>query len=306
MTDLDTQIRTYFEEIDPPFDPQDLMRETQVVELLTTARITARRPVLAFALAFVLVLFVGAAIVLLGGPEAPDPAAPVIEPTETTFATEDSLTEPTQPTTGTANFESSPPRVADAYEEIWAIEVGPSALAAVEVFYEALNSGDLEAAKALIAGQPVGPNLDERLPIAVHGLGSQFDHDCVVQNQTVKCVETVTDDLYGPAGITNSGTVYYQFRNEKLFITDQSGQGFFVCSGDPTGDSLEYLLDLRVWAAQNHPELERYWKWGEPIDSALAIPCTPYPFPTPEAAQEISKAVSEFVAQSSRWPTERP
>jgi hypothetical protein len=144
-----------------------------------------------------------------------------------------------------------------------------------------------------------------RLPIAVEGLRSQFAYDCTLGEAQglVKCTEDVRDDLYGPAGITNQAFVQYRFHDERLVI-DSWEYPPFVCGMEPTGDSLSFLMEFRVWAAEAHPELERYWLWGEPIDSTLSIPCTVYPFRSPENATEISKIVPEFVTQSDRWPTD--
>lgn len=78
----------------------------------------------------------------------------------------------------------------------------------------------------------------------------------------------------------------------------------FICSADPPGESAEFLVEFRSWAASAHPELEAYWLWGEPIDSATAIPCRPFPFTTPEGAAAICAVVPGFVNQSDRWPTD--
>jgi hypothetical protein len=61
-------------------------------------------------------------------------------------------------------------------------------------------------------------------------------------------------------------------------------------------------MEIRIWSAKTHPELEVYWLWGEPIDSTLAIPCTVYPFVNKDNAIKVCEIVPEFVAQADDWP----
>jgi hypothetical protein len=174
-------------------------------------------------------------------------------------------------------------------------------MALVEEYYSALNSGDWYAAFEFVNGETLG----QRLPMAVEGLHSQFAYDCELGETAgfIICTEDVTDDLYGPAGITNHASVRYAYHEGRLIVDRDDWQHQpFVCSADLRGDSLSFLMEFRVWAADAHPELERYWLWGDPIDSVLAVPCTVYPFRSPEAAVEICKSVPEFVAQSDHWP----
>jgi hypothetical protein len=171
----------------------------------------------------------------------------------------------------------------------------------VEGFYAALNTGNEAAARALVTD---GSEFYERLPIALEGVAAQFEYDCaLLYPPVVECVETVTDDLYGPAGLTHQATVHYRVDGETLSPSRE--QQPFICSADPPGESARYLVEFRTWAASAYPELETYWVWGEPIDSATAIPCRPYPFATPEGAAAICQIVPEFINQSDRWPTDR-
>jgi len=80
MTDLDRQIHVYFEEVNPPFQPDDLIRQTEpmATPLRTrSGRIGLRRSAVVFVAAFLVFLVVigGAALLLqLRSPTVPDPA----------------------------------------------------------------------------------------------------------------------------------------------------------------------------------------------------------------------------------------
>jgi hypothetical protein len=181
-----------------------------------------------------------------------------------------------------------------------------AALSTIDNLYAALNSGDVEAALDILVDTTSDERLAQMLRLSVDGLNAQFTYDCTPDPnlRKISCLEGVDDDLYGPAGITNESTVTYTYTRDKL-IVDQMSQSF-VCHTEPSGQTGNFLMGLRVWASNNHPELERYWLWGEPIDSPLAIPCTVYPFSRPESAIEIANIVSEFVAESTSWPIARP
>lgn len=239
-------------------------------------------------------------VILLGGVllcscAASEPAGSpsTVVPEQATTSTTVQTTTTTLRTTTTA-MTTTTSTVLENVE--WGEGEADAALASIDSFYTALNSGDVEAALASIASTG---RLTDMLPIAAEGLNARFEHDCTVgpARGSVSCVEYVTDDLYGPAGITNHATVSYHYHERKLTVSDRS----FVCQADPTGDALSFLMEFRVWAAETHPELERYWLWGAPINSPSAIPCNVYPFKSPEDAIEICKIVPEFVAQSDRW-----
>lgn len=177
-----------------------------------------------------------------------------------------------------------------------------AALIVVDDFYAALNDGDVAAALTLVSSRP--HRYVESLELAIEGLNAQFEYSCNpgVDKGELSCVESVVDDLYGPAGITNATTVSYEYRNGRLAIGEWPRS--FVCASEPTGDALDFLIDLRVWSAETHPELESFWVWGEPLDSPAAIPCTVYPFVDEYEASRISEVVPEFVTQSVNWPVE--
>lgn len=201
-------------------------------------------------------------------------------------------------TTPTSTVQKTTTTVAE-----WEEDEAESALTAVDDFYAALNAGDVEAALRLVVDATPEARMTEKYPIAVNGLNAQFEYECTLSSPgTVECVEYVSDDLYGPAGITNSATFSFAYRSGNLAYSHYPWP--FVCEFDPTGDALTFLMEFRVWSAENHPELEPYWYWGWPIDSPAAIPCTVYPFTSAENATTVCELVPEFIAQSAKWPVD--
>lgn len=233
-----------------------------------------------------------------GGGSPGEPAEPTTTSSTLHMATTTTTSTVRDTTTTSTVEDTTTTTVAD-----WEEGEAEAALAAIDDFYAALNSGDVESAYGLVVGTP-GSRLAEKLPIAIDGLHAQFEYECTLGSPgNVGCVEYVTDDLYGPAGITNHGAVSFFYYADKLAMSGHDSQPF-VCEFDPTGDSLIFLMEFRVWAAETHPELERYWFWGEPIDTPAAIPCTVYPFNSSESAGKIGEIVPEFVAQSADWPVD--
>ena len=296
MSDLNTQLRTYIEEIDPPFDPNTLMREANPAT--GPGKVTYRRltPALVFVAAFILVLGAGAVLVLLRTPGSVEPAGPINEPTQTSIPSSEPTTEPPPATT------TPPLPTTESVEDFSQLTYsqGIEAVALAETFYETVNSGDLAAAFTLY--QP-DYQTRQHLSLAVEGLNVRIEHDCTLEGNRIRCAEASTDDLYGPAGLTHSSVTYYRFDNGRLLSNRDTPNAAPWCTGDPTGPFANFLIDLRVWSAKNHPELETHWLWGEPIDSPLAIPCTAYPFRTPAAARQITPIIPEFLEQSDQWPT---
>jgi hypothetical protein len=184
----------------------------------------------------------------------------------------------------------------------WLNEEAPEAIAVVESFYAALNTGEKEAIGDLSPGFLATAGA-RTLPIAVAGAGARFDVHCLpdLDAPQVICDERVTDDLYGPAGITHHRSVRYTVIDRRLVV-----EGFrppFVCSADPEGSAQRFLLDFHEWSVTAHPETARRWEWGTD-NTAISIPCTPYPFRTTEGATEICSQLDEFLAQSEEWPPE--
>jgi len=79
MTDLGTQIRTYIDEIDPPFDPQDLMREHRAAVSSMRANPFFGRPVFVFSItAIVVLVLIGGFALVLQDPSDPVVGDPVV------------------------------------------------------------------------------------------------------------------------------------------------------------------------------------------------------------------------------------
>ena len=255
-------------------------------------------------LAFCALLVAGSCAASDGGAQT---VAPPPSMTAATASTTTAASSPAETTTTTDGAESTtlPPAASTATDDATEgkPDEGSAALGAVDALYAALSVGDVETALSIAHGN----DLVSVLPIAVEGLHSTFAHECTLAETpgVIRCTETVVDDLYGPAGISNEAFVRYRYHEGELALaTDAEYQPNlpFICEADPRGDALRFLMEFRVWAASNHPELEGSWKWGWPIDSTTAIPCTVYPFSTIEAAREIAGIVPEFVAQSDDWP----
>lgn len=294
MKDLRTQIRSYFEQIDPPFELSDLMRAPAP----STGRSTVGRswpaPAFAFLAAFFLIIGVVAVLFLVRGHQGtesvdqPEPTVP------STTAPESLAPTTTHPTT--TYTQATTTTIARSHRD------DSQTLAAARIFYAALNAGDLQSAFATV---DVGYELQSRYELAVEGLGAQFVYDCSVLEDGVQCRETVWDELYGPVGLTATSTAGYELQDGKVFPTGESL--FFDCLPD-SGPIHEYLVDLRMWSAEAHPGLEKYWVWGKPMSDPLAVPCLIYPFENTEGAQQVAGIVPEFVAQSDTWSAtaERP
>lgn len=220
---------------------------------------------------------------------------------------EDPVATPTVPvTTTTAPVTTTTTAIADVGQEEWMVEQGPAALALVEDYYATLNTGNVAAALAIVSGS-MPSNLPWTLKTGVEGLGTQFAANCSISETRhhIVCNETVTDNLYGPAGITIRAHVGYATGQNTITRLVGEGYGIPACSGDPTGRTATYLVDLYDWIAETHPELE--WMFTGTLSmGTLGIPCTPYPFLSAENASEISDVVPEFVAQSDRYPISTP
>lgn len=104
MTDVKEQLRAYFDEVDPPFDPSDLVNDPRTV-LVSRPGVVGRGVLVAGVAAMVLVLAVGLPLLFLANrpPTAVEPSATTTEaPTTTT-------TEPV--TTNSATTTATPDQV---------------------------------------------------------------------------------------------------------------------------------------------------------------------------------------------------
>ena len=189
--------------------------------------------------------------------------------------------------------------------EHWIAQDGPVTMALVEEYYGLLNTGDVEAALDMIAGF-LGENFRENLTMAVDGANARFATDCSISETepVVRCRETISDDLYGPAGIALTGGMRY------TVAVGESDQLTLRFDGPPacTSESYtnaNYLLDLYDWVVGAHSILRLNFT-GDLSMGELGIPCTAYPFPTAELAIEVCEVVPEFLAQSDKYPITTP
>lgn len=301
MRDLVTELRDYVDSIDEPFEPATLIEKADRVTVDPPSRQPSWRRGIAIgvAAAIIVLVLVGGAL-LVGGPIGGDKMPVVTQPTPRTTVTQPppETTEPSPPSTTV----TTTARVFFDSDE-WLNEDGPTALARLDDFYSAVNAGDFETAFAVVDLPKLSPRLNSgQLAVYSQGVGAHISHSCSLSEteRVVTCTETVTDDLYGPAGIDHQAGEAYVVRGDTIMAYSAMPSSFLFCT-EPPGAALEFLLEFHQWAVTTHPELEANWWWGVD-DTKSSIPCTPYPFHTPEDAAEICDVVAEFVEQSDRWP----
>jgi len=306
MPDLDSILQEFASFIEDELPPPDVERLVGTAPVRPTRR-PRWRPVVAFVAAALAVLVVGMPLLMFGVFSSAPVAELSTTPTVPVTTQTEPLATPTGPVTTTiAPVTATTTAIVDSGQEEWMAEQGPAALALVEDYYATLNAGDVGAALSMVSGSMPG-NLSSTLQIGVEGLGTKFVVDCSISESRhhIVCSEVVTDNLYGPAGITLNSHVGYTTTSNGTIQLIVDGYGNPACSGDPTGSAGTYLLDLYAWIVETHPELERNFT-GTLSMGTLGIPCTPYPFSRAENASEISDVVPEFVAQSDRYPVEPP
>lgn len=303
MPDLDTILQEFASFIEDELPPPDVDRMVGTAPV-RPARRARWRPVVVLVSAALAVLAVAMPLLVFGvfssTPITDDPAPTPTVPATT--RTEPSATTTAPVTTTTAPVTIMTTAIVDVGHEEWMAEQGPAALALIEDYYATLNSGDVAAALAMVSGF-MPSNLPLTLHVGVEGLGASFIVDCSISDtrRHIVCNETVTDNLYGPAGITLRAHVGYAIAENTITRLAGEGHDLGACSGDPTGHTATYLLNLYDWIVETHPELESQFT-GTLSMGTLGIPCTPYPFSRAESASEISKVVSEFVARSDKYP----
>jgi hypothetical protein len=200
----------------------------------------------------------------------------------------------------TSTTEGATTTAAARVSEQWIAEEGPAVLLLVEDFYAALNSGDSAAALDMIKGNEI---LLESLGVAVDGTNAVFSADCSISEDRpiVNCTEKVTDDLYGPAGITLRGGTSFarlHYGTGTLLNIEQSVAS--ACISESYSGT-NYLVDLYEWITVAHPELAPKFT-GDLSQGTLGIPCTAYPFRDGDNASEVCNVVPDFVAQSNQYP----
>jgi hypothetical protein len=183
----------------------------------------------------------------------------------------------------------------------WLAEKGPAAMTLVEEYYSMLNSGDAVAALDLVKME-AGSVHHRSLLVGMDGANAQFSIGCSISETQplVVCRETITDDLYGPAGIVLTGSTAYAATRSDASRLALRLSGLTACTSE-SYEGTTYLLDLYEWIVVAHPELESKFT-GELSMGKLGIPCTAYPFRAGDDAAEVCDVVSEFIAQSDKYP----
>ena len=189
---------------------------------------------------------------------------------------------------------------------------GAPSSAAVEAlldeYYAAYNAGDAESALALRSDfMPATPALNVRFWIGT--LHEQVSANCVpssVNPAAMRCVETYTDVLHGPAGATGEAIYQYTERSGQLIQTIDSamvlppGCRSGRCPGEivdvPGREPLwSYELieaELLAWLEQNYPDVVA------DIDDSRRLH---YLASNSDAVAAILPYVDEFVANSPDW-----
>jgi hypothetical protein len=180
----------------------------------------------------------------------------------------------------------------------------------VDSFHEAYNSGDAEAALALLS--PASPQVSPaNLEFWIESLGEQVTAECVPSVDIpggLMCVERYRDRLHGPAGETNRTTFHYFENNGVLgrihdrFELRLLGECVdFRCPGDAVevvGEAVvwsyeTFEADLFSWLEQSYPEVAQ--SIGDPANLGYFGRDT-------EAVTEALPYVDEFVVRSETWP----
>ena len=180
----------------------------------------------------------------------------------------------------------------------------------VDAYHAAYNSGDAEAAYALLSplSSAVSP---ANLEFWIESLGEQVTAECVrsleIENGLL-CVERYRDRLHGSAGETNRATFHYFESNGVLGRLEDRFElrlGECIDSRCP-GDILDasggrdvvwsyetFESDLFSWLEQSYPEVAE--SIGEPTNLG-------YFGRNSEAVAAALPYVNEFVSQSEDWP----
>jgi hypothetical protein len=187
-----------------------------------------------------------------------------------------------------------------------------AAEALVDEFYAAYNAGDAEGAVGLLSTvfREVSPG---NLRYWAGTLGEQIDAECSPspsQRDGLLCVETYTDDLHGPAGLSARSQYLYFERNGRLQQTPNPAsplQSLLTgcrenrCpgedlrqtqAGEVTWSYDRFEADLFAWLERTHPGV------AAEIGDASSLG---YFSSNRAAAEAALPYVEEFVEQSSEW-----
>ncbi|MDJ0498155.1 MAG: hypothetical protein QNJ89_10015 [Acidimicrobiia bacterium] len=207
---------------------------------------------------------------------------------------------------------SAPASTLPAPEATTTTEAPSAAVEALlEQYYEAYNAGDAETALGLRSDFiPVVPA--PNLRFWVETLNEQVSADCVPHPEmpaVVRCVETYTDSLHGPAGATGGAIYQYAERNGELIQSLDSSMFMLPgcragrCPGDivsvpgrePVWDYELIEEELLAWLQQNYPEAV-----ADIEDSGRLH----YLASNSDHVAAVLPYVEEFVASSPDWGTQ--
>jgi hypothetical protein len=171
--------------------------------------------------------------------------------------------------------------------------------ALLEMYYAAYNAGDADGALDLLSGmmREVSPG---NVRYRVGGLGERVEAECIpsaAHPGGMICVETYTDALHGPAGLSiESQFLYFESNGRLQQLGDPAwpnanAPGCFEnrCPAQTYG---EYEAALWAWLEEAHPDVAAVVGDGRNLgplaaDTAAIAAVIPY--------------VEEFLAQSPRW-----
>ncbi len=243
-----------------------------------------------------------AAILLFAGGCAGDSAAEdepaSAEATTTTSPASTAATSTAPATTTTTTEAADPPVDLSALQDM------------VDSYYEAYNSGDAAAARALY---PLTPESSPpHLEFWIESLGEQVTAECVPSVDLpggLTCVERYRDQLHGPAGETIRATFHYvdrdgllsrvhdrfEFRLTDCFHLDWRcpGDAAEVVGNEVIWSYETFETDLFSWLEQSYPVV------AESIGEAANLG---YSTGKLEAVAAALPYVDEFVGQSESWP----
>ncbi len=174
------------------------------------------------------------------------------------------------------------------------------ALRVIDEYYMDVADGNWERLRAIHTGYN-----PEQLRVAIV-LNASFEHECEVlalqprfDAVTVRCLETMHDDFYGPGGLALEATIQYRVHNGALTVA----HGYGCWAQEPVGDNARYMVDFQQWLLS-----EGRWVPGMleiPGGDPLSMPCGPYPFqraPDDETLETLRQELAAFVAASPAWP----